>query len=427
VCNFLGEDVWSNTIIAITHCDTLPPEILDRDIDGFIANTKKKWIKIIHEKLQKLVAKEALDTSNVQIAFTSHTRVPECKAEPNWKQKLFETLLLSGKLGKSVDNEFRKMLAQKNEEKTLTTSLLPKQVAANVDHFLMIGRSGAGKSCLAGVLIKNKSVVLDDENASDSGTKFIKTTKVTTDSNTYHIHETKSLEDRRVDLNEMKPATKQVYDDYNCLVIVCIRWDDRYNDYNNAVALEVCNSLGDDVWSKAIIAVTHSDIIPPGERNKDEFIRNTKEKWKEVIKDELTALQVQSDFIQNVQICFTSHTEIPEYQVVVPKWWVELSEALTATSKLDRLNSLEENVQEKSVSQLQMTQEGIATKEGNNPNGAFIYVYKKSFLTTDEKLKIFLASIENKCDVGKYICEICENIAENPVAATAAMMFWLYR
>jgi predicted GTPase len=133
---------------------------------------------------------------------------------------------------------------------------------------------------------------------------------------TYHIHDTRGIGDDKVDLNEMKDAVKQVYRNNDCLVIVCIKYDERLVDYNSKLPLEVCNELSDDVWSKAIIAITNSDKLSPKvlslqPTDRNAKISKAKKEWEEQIHETLSKLKKGSlGEIQNVKICFTGYTGI---------------------------------------------------------------------------------------------------------------------
>jgi GTPase SAR1 family protein len=208
------------------------------------------------------------------------------------------------------------------------------QKYAKEQHFLMIGRSGTGKSSLAGVLINGES----DEGsfgAHAGTTELVLTTEVTKNNTKYFVHDTRGLGDTRVNLDDMKDAVKRVYDNNDCLVIVCIRWDDRFTDWNSKLALEVCNSLGDDVWNKAVIAITHSDILPGRVKRdsslKAQFIKDKKSEWISTIRDELRRHGVSENTTRAVQICFTSHTD--EDCEAEPGWRQKLGEGLLTTAQ----------------------------------------------------------------------------------------------
>jgi hypothetical protein len=125
---------------------------------------------------------------------------------------------------------------------------------------------------------------------------------------------------------------KKIYEKFNCLIVVCIKWDDLYYERDITFALEACNSLGDDVWSKAIIAITQCDTMPPSiehttdQHKKVAFIQHVKHEWISLIKKELSTLEVSDDIINNIPICFTSHTAIS--CEVEPEWVEKLNDAL---------------------------------------------------------------------------------------------------
>jgi predicted GTPase len=186
-------------------------------------------------------------------------------------------------------------------------------------HFLIIGRSGTGKTSLAGVLIEGKSA--GGSFGGNAGTTQLTTIPFKRGDTTYYVHDTRGLGDKDVSLEMMKDEVKQIYDNSDCLVIVCIRWDDRLVDDDSLLPLNVCNSLSDDVWSKAIIAITHCDRL--SRPTADDDIIKQKEDWKDLIQQHLQSLKVNEDHIKSVHICFTSHTDVP-YCKVEPDWMSEL-------------------------------------------------------------------------------------------------------
>jgi hypothetical protein len=167
-------------------------------------------------------------------------------------------------------------------------------------HFVLLGKGGSGKSTLIALLQKSK---------------FNKVGGVHFESSQDHLkysvyNEIPGLGDEGVDWEEVKVKLLKIFDRITC-IILCLRWDERFNDYNGVLALEFCNSLGGNVWNKSIIAVTHFDILPPSIKRKDDpnvnrkYIDAQKIKWKKVIQDELKMIRgVQDEVIKDDQICF---------------------------------------------------------------------------------------------------------------------------
>jgi predicted GTPase len=212
----------------------------------------------------------------------------------------------------------------KQAEAKLKDKLRSRKYSEKEQHFLMIGKSGVGKTCLSGFLADGESGT--GTPGPDAGTTdLVVTTSVEINCIKYSIHDTKGLGDGGVDLEEMKAAVKRVYNKHNCLVIVCIRWDDRLVDYNSTLPLDVCNSLGDDVWSKVIIAITHSDKLPPDIKD----VAKEKENWKKNVRNEICKQGVPEETFKKIPICFTSHTMISKCEVE-PFWKIKLFEAIVS-------------------------------------------------------------------------------------------------
>ena len=173
-------------------------------------------------------------------------------------------------------------------------------------HLLLIGATGTGKSALAGVFINGKS---GGKFGPKAGTEdLVITTPVETDDNTYYVHDTRGLGDSDVDIESMKIQVKKIFETNDCLVILCVRWDSRFVDTKTKLAFEVCGSLSPDIWSKVVIAITHSDRIPPDIEclpleQKREKIQRLKDEWIHLILS-------QYPNINKNHICFTSHTEV---------------------------------------------------------------------------------------------------------------------
>jgi hypothetical protein len=164
-------------------------------------------------------------------------------------------------------------------------------------HFVLLGKGGSGKSTLIEILKFNKAGGAHFESSQD----HLK----------YSVYnEIPGLGDEGVDWEEVKVKLLKIFDRITC-IILCLRWDERFNDYNGVLALEFCNSLGGNVWNKSVIAVTHCDILPPSIKRKDDpnvnrkYIDAQKIKWKKAIQDELKMIKgVQHEVIKDDQICF---------------------------------------------------------------------------------------------------------------------------
>ena len=190
-------------------------------------------------------------------------------------------------------------------------------------HLLMIGRSGVGKSSLAGVLINGVSEGVDGPDAGT--TENIKSTEVrATNESTYIVHDTRGLDGNEEQIQRTIHEIKRIITNEKCIVLVCVRWDDRFA--NCETTFEVTNQLSLDIWEKSVIALTHSDHLPPTFANlsddeRDEKIEELNKSWKRNIKEKLSCLGVNEDMLDKVKICNTSHTSIP--RVGYSKNWLE--------------------------------------------------------------------------------------------------------
>lgn len=197
-------------------------------------------------------------------------------------------------------------------------------------HILIIGQPGSGKSSLAGALIKGKSTgVPGPDPAATTG--YIESTNVQLNESTYvMVHDTEGL-DMYSDNDSRINLMQTILRNQKSIVVVCVRWDSCFIDFNRKKIFKIVNSLSSDVWRHTVIALTHSDNIPseinsltPCRRN--DAVAEINEKWNNKIKEELRSLGVSEDILGELKICNTSHTEIVSY----PKqyWLLPLAEKI---------------------------------------------------------------------------------------------------
>jgi energy-coupling factor transporter ATP-binding protein EcfA2 len=211
-----------------------------------------------------------------------------------------------------------------------------RQVEDLVIPVLIVGKAGSGKSTLLEAIANNMQLL---ENSECIENIQVKEQAVQINTGTYNgliaacvsfpksryrycIYDTPALGDESVEWGEVTKISQMVDDSAAGLhrgkcggIILCLRWDDRFNDYNGRLALDFCNllgreSLGVDLWDRVVIVVTHCDILPPNIMRKApdyimQYVEAQKAKWKKVIQDELMRIRgVQQEVIADEQICF---------------------------------------------------------------------------------------------------------------------------
>ena len=172
----------------------------------------------------------------------------------------------------------------------------------NPVHLMMLGRPGAGKTTLINTILYGNSRGHPGPNAGTINFDNSPNAIVMINGVEYIVHDTPGI-----DVNADVPSF--INDDIHenllnkrCIVVLCIRWDDRILDADRQV-LQVVNSISNDIWNKVIIALTHSDVLPDG-TNVGVF--NTQ--WHEAIKENIRRLGVSDDTLMQLNICNTSMT-----------------------------------------------------------------------------------------------------------------------
>ena len=173
-------------------------------------------------------------------------------------------------------------------------------------HLVMIGRPGAGKTSLRNTILYGKS---EGHPGSNAGTvEFDNSPDAVIPINgvQYNVHDAPGI-----DVNHVPSFINDEIDanllNQRCIFVLCIRFDDRILDADRKV-LEVVNSFSNDIWTKVVIALTHSDVLPDGMEKRNE-IDTFSAQWHENIKKYIRELGVSDDTLKQLKICNTSRTD----------------------------------------------------------------------------------------------------------------------
>ena len=227
-------------------------------------------------------------------------------------------------------------ILEREQEGAMQAALASFKDNADIDgnltpHLLFLGRGGSGKTALGNVLINGKS---SGTPGPAIGTReYIECTEAMKDGKRYVICDTRGIGDSTTNEKKMEEEIKAFYTAHQkeCMVIICVRMNDRITDNGIKQCFKVCKSLGEDVWNNVIVAVTHSEI-PLEMRNDDNGLSKTEEVmtgWKEGVQEMVRSLKVDMDIC--VPVCFTSHTEAD--CPILNDWKNELLTAIITRAK----------------------------------------------------------------------------------------------
>ena len=182
---------------------------------------------------------------------------------------------------------------------------------------------------MGNLLVHGKSI--GDPGPIIGTTKHLQHKKVVKGGTTYHIHDTRGIGDSTTNEKELEKDLREFYAGHRdkCMVILCIRMDDRITDNGIKQCFEVCHSLGEDVWNNVIVAITHSEI-PLEMRNSDnisEELEKLKKKWRCKVQKKAEYFEIGT----KVSVCFTSHTAAE--QPIDENWHCNLLETLFNKAK----------------------------------------------------------------------------------------------
>ena len=190
-------------------------------------------------------------------------------------------------------------------------------------HLLMIGKPYVGKSTLVNALVRGKST---EGNAGPKTSKPLEPTTLVVHGVVFKVYDTQGIQ-LTTNKDEIIKKMKTILSNKFCIVVVCFRWDSRFDDECMKI-LELINSLSNDIWYKVIIALTRSDILSPDciglsdKKKNDEIVLKNKE-WNNTIKKALSNFNVNDKLVEEFKICNTSHTEIPTEHLLHLQNWRE--------------------------------------------------------------------------------------------------------
>ena len=168
-------------------------------------------------------------------------------------------------------------------------------------HLVMMGRPYTGKTTLRNTILYGNSKGHPGPNAGTTEFDNSPDAVITINGVDYIVHDTPGI-DVNSDTSLFKDEIDANLLNERCIVVLCIKWDDRLLDADRKV-LKVVNSFSNDIWNKVIIALTRSDEKPDDiETDENEF----NEKWHETIKEEIGKLGVSDDTLKQLNICNTS-------------------------------------------------------------------------------------------------------------------------
>ena len=227
-------------------------------------------------------------------------------------------------------------ILEREQEGAMQAALASFKDNADIDgnltpHLLFLGRGGSGKTALGNVLINGKS---SGTPGPAIGTReYTECTEAMKDGKRYVICDTRGIGDSTTNEKKMEEEIKAFYTTHQkeCMVIICVKMNDRITDSGIKQCFEVCHNLGEDVWNNVMVAVTHSEI-PLEMRNDDNDLSKTEDLmrgWREGVQEMVRSLKVDMDIC--VPVCFTSHTEAD--CPILNDWKNELLTAIITRAK----------------------------------------------------------------------------------------------
>ena len=170
-------------------------------------------------------------------------------------------------------------------------------------HVLLLGKSGVGKSTLAGALTGGK---IKGGAGPGAGTRisdlpgqwrYIKTETYeeaelsnldgSESKKLWYVHDTVGLDNIDLDLEKMRSEVKEVCEQSEqCTIFLCISWEGRLNVHGTHEAFEVCKSL--KKWEEVIFVITQCDRAS-GDANE------LRDQWKKEIKEKLISMGVEEE------------------------------------------------------------------------------------------------------------------------------------
>ena len=236
-----------------------------------------------------------------------------------------------------------------------------------IPHLLFLGKGGSGKTALGNVLTTGRSAGTPGPIIGTS--EYIESETITQGNMTYTKHDTRGVGAWDTDIGEIQGAIQSVYQEHQeeCIVIICIRFNDRIHDNGNKQSFDLCHSLGPGVWDNVLIAVTHSEV--PFECSDYSQLEELKTMWREEVQ-----ATVKRYGGTEVPVCFTSHTEAE--RPIVYNWMKQLLKTIFDRACISEsyfrflfqsLRSTLQSIVESGTSQLEKSHESLQASITNCP------------------------------------------------------------
>ena len=194
-------------------------------------------------------------------------------------------------------------------------------------HFVIVGKSGVGKTSLASALLTNESGKVSYPGTED----FLVVCKQgRLEGIPVHVYDTRGIGDGSVSCEKVMEAIKRncPVDQLNA-VIVCLRWDERLDETSKDL-FHCLNKLDPNIWSNTVFALTFCDHLPPGLKCKSDaekrgVVNQKWYEWENAIKQQLSSLGVSHSVIHSIRMAPTTHTheDIDEecfLNIIQPPW-----------------------------------------------------------------------------------------------------------
>ena len=195
-------------------------------------------------------------------------------------------------------------------------------------HVVVVGKTGTGKTSLAGALITGESGE-GRAGPKPGSTKLVHCEKRILIGIPVFIYDIRGLYDGEVPGDDiMDELEKQCPLNKIDVVIVCFRWDTRL-DKSDQKVFRILHKRYTNVWKKTIFALTFCDRLPPEMKHPDnsEDVKQAWIEWKLTIQEELKKLCVPRDVVEKIQVSPTTHTkekiDAEAFSLISPQNWLK--------------------------------------------------------------------------------------------------------